>query len=250
MSLREKDFRTDHLDAEQKRIADTLLALLEPDETCGGCRAFYTPAEWTTRKEEYGTDGVLIICHDGGALSRFCAYDHEDYNAVEKCRVALEAIGYWIEQCTGWYSAIYKLKARAHFSFRVELDDARSQEAGRKVYRWQANGGEYAGFSNHPANAAGEAANLLNVSHDPRREVMDRAAQYRFVISVNGRKPQGDSQGGAFSDWYENDVLAVMGATDEMQAQGYVVTAVEINFPLSTVWCRTPGMGQKGGREL
>lgn len=69
---------------------------------------FYTPEQWRARGERYGLSAVLIVVHDGGSLAPFFAYDCEDYSAIEAMENALRAGGYWAEQCTTWYSAIYR----------------------------------------------------------------------------------------------------------------------------------------------
>lgn len=73
----------------------------------GGCRAFYSPAEWRGRGEQYGCDSELIVVYDGGQVREpfdpnggSCA--HED----EMAR-ALREIGAYPERCACWYSAIY-----------------------------------------------------------------------------------------------------------------------------------------------
>lgn len=104
------DFRTDHLTTDEQRlIAKTVLSVLPKSATGGGCRAFYTPAEWLERGETYGTESRLIVCHDGGALAPFCSYDYGEYKKIDRLVRVLEAAGYWIEQCTSWYSAVYSI---------------------------------------------------------------------------------------------------------------------------------------------
>jgi hypothetical protein len=74
----------------------------------GGCRAFYSPAEWRERNEKFGTGGCLIVCYDGGELRRHMTLDSEDYKAVDAMQAALGAVGFYAEECTGWYGAIYR----------------------------------------------------------------------------------------------------------------------------------------------
>ena len=73
----------------------------------GGCRAFYTPAEWTDRGESYGKDSLLIIVHDGGDVGGFFNYDKLRYERIEAMNKALERCGLRAEPCTSWYTAIY-----------------------------------------------------------------------------------------------------------------------------------------------
>lgn len=109
---RYNDFVTDHLNDEQKNIATIIKSVIKDvmgrEAFGGGCRAFFTPDEWKARKEKYGLESQLVLVHDGGDLARFCSYDYQDYDAVECLSKALEKAGYFIEQCTTWYSAVYK----------------------------------------------------------------------------------------------------------------------------------------------
>lgn len=90
----------------------------------GGCRSFYSPAEWKARGEEYGLGSVLVVVYDGGDLRRHfnmdAAYEmscmleeagitvKEPYASLEKMQEALNAEGFYFEECTGWYGAVYK----------------------------------------------------------------------------------------------------------------------------------------------
>lgn len=78
-----------------------------PDFSTGGCTPFYTSEAWAARGEDYGTKSKLVVVYDGGELRPFFSLD-EGYTLYEKMRKALDEAGYWVEQCTGWYSAIYK----------------------------------------------------------------------------------------------------------------------------------------------
>jgi hypothetical protein len=75
----------------------------------GGCTTFYTPEEWKARGEEYGTEGLFVIVHDGGDVAPVCNFDYEQYGLMEEGRVALARAGAFVEQCTSWYSAVYAL---------------------------------------------------------------------------------------------------------------------------------------------
>lgn len=70
---------------------------------------FYTPHEWRKRGEEYGLTAVAIVVHDGGAFAPCFSHDYEDYAAMDAMHQALAACGYWAEQCTSWYTAIYRV---------------------------------------------------------------------------------------------------------------------------------------------
>jgi hypothetical protein len=82
---------------------------LEGEISGGGCKAFYSPDEWKERGEQYGKGCVLIVCHDGGDLAPFFSHDYECYSLMEKMADALSKHGIYAEQCTSWYTAIYKI---------------------------------------------------------------------------------------------------------------------------------------------
>ena len=76
--------------------------------TCGG-QAFYSPSEWKKRGEQYGLKSEMIIVHDGGDLAACCNLDYECYKLNEQFIEKLAEAGVYIEQCTSWYSAVYKI---------------------------------------------------------------------------------------------------------------------------------------------
>jgi len=75
----------------------------------GGCTTFYTPEEWKERGEEYGTDALFVVVHDGGDVAAVCNFDYEQYALNEKASKALAKVGVYLQQCTGWYSAVYDI---------------------------------------------------------------------------------------------------------------------------------------------
>lgn len=76
----------------------------------GGCKAFYSPREWSKRGESYGTNSHLIVVYDGGDLGKFFNMNHEAYSLYEEMQSELRKIGLYFEECTGWYSAIYSIR--------------------------------------------------------------------------------------------------------------------------------------------
>jgi hypothetical protein len=111
------DFDTSHLTPKQRKIANAVIKATHgvwgEDADGGGCRAFYTPQEWRDRGESYGTNSELVICHDGGSLWYMLDWN-SDLNCgtgrgVEAIGEALRPLGYYVEQCCSWYSAVYKL---------------------------------------------------------------------------------------------------------------------------------------------
>jgi hypothetical protein len=107
------DFTTAHLNGKAKELADAIVdyitAQLGEAPDGGGCKAFYAPKEWAARGERYGHDAVLVLVHDGGDLALYCNpdYDLGASYTVERFNAVLKARGYYIELCTGWYSAVY-----------------------------------------------------------------------------------------------------------------------------------------------
>ncbi len=81
----------------------------------GGCRPFYSPAEWRKLgRESCGEACVLIVCYEGGsAVAPYFSHDYDADNSYvhhEKMRVALEAAGFWSEEHRSWYAAVYPEK--------------------------------------------------------------------------------------------------------------------------------------------
>ena len=75
----------------------------------GGCPLYKSPKEWEDRGEEYGTDSVLVLVHDGGDFS--CHETSSGLSVLEESenlRVKLAAAGFYLEACTVWYHAVYK----------------------------------------------------------------------------------------------------------------------------------------------
>lgn len=103
------DFAIDHLTEEQAAIARAVLQTLPSGASGGGCRAFFTPDEWRDRGEKYGVESALVLVHDGGALAPYCNLDYMEYDKIEALGAAMNKLGYYVEQCTSWYSAVYKL---------------------------------------------------------------------------------------------------------------------------------------------
>ncbi len=101
------------------------------DMSGGGCTGFYTPEKWESMGNEYGKKSVLIVVYDGGDLrghfNMDAAYDEgcmlidylrsegkdtkgfNCYESIEKMSEALRAAGFFVEECTGYYAAVYKL---------------------------------------------------------------------------------------------------------------------------------------------
>jgi hypothetical protein len=98
------------LDDEGKTLWQNIHAWLVENEftKTGGCKAFASPEQWANRGEKYGLNSQLIIIHDGGDLAKLCNPDYEEYELMDKFQKFIDSLGYYLEGCTSWYSAIYK----------------------------------------------------------------------------------------------------------------------------------------------
>lgn len=109
------DFKTTDLRGKTETLADAIARWLAqrlgryPDG--GGCRAFWSPKQWRDRGEDYGQKSELVLVHDGGDLAPHCNALYEDARAYRDFAAFLRTLGYYVEQCTGWYSAVYPLDA-------------------------------------------------------------------------------------------------------------------------------------------
>jgi len=101
--------RPDDLSDKGKQAHAAIVAFLEKHKLTytGGCKAFYSPKEWEERKEDYGCDSVLVVVHDGGDHGDAFSYDRGNYKILDKMYELLKPLGFYSEQCTCWYSAIY-----------------------------------------------------------------------------------------------------------------------------------------------
>ena len=108
-----KDFDTSHLSGTSKKLADLVTKFITERSGAapsgGGCRAFYSPKEWKERGEDYGLTSELILVHDGGDLAPYCNLDYEEYKMHDALYEFLKSKGYYLESCTCWYSAVYKV---------------------------------------------------------------------------------------------------------------------------------------------
>jgi hypothetical protein len=93
----------EQLNEEERAIASAVIAVVGADKDFEG--AFRSPGEWN---DDYGRGSELILVHDGGPLAPYCSYDYQDYGCIEELSAALSKIGCYVEQCTSWYSAVYK----------------------------------------------------------------------------------------------------------------------------------------------
>lgn len=73
-----------------------------------GDKAFYSPAEWQARGEDYERNSELIVVYDGGDI-RECFDPHEGWAHCEAMNEKLRDVGLYSEPCACWYAAIYKL---------------------------------------------------------------------------------------------------------------------------------------------
>jgi len=117
------------LDDAGRRAYEIIVAYLKKHglTDTGGCKAFYSPAEWKAREEQYGAESHLVVVYDGGAVrpvfSMDAAYDLDceiyretgkprtPYSLYEGMQDKLREAGLYFEECTRWYSAVYSTEA-------------------------------------------------------------------------------------------------------------------------------------------
>ena len=73
---------------------------------------YYDPKEWEERGELYGLESELIMAYDGNIMFYIMnpGYSENPTNAYEmhdRFIGKLHEVGFWVEPCTGWYSAFY-----------------------------------------------------------------------------------------------------------------------------------------------
>ena len=99
----------ENLSPEGQTAAEVIAAYLTEYELTyfGGCRLFYSPEEWERRGEKYGLKSELIVCYDGGDAGEVLQFDG---GALADGLVeALRKKNLYTEECTSWYSAVYKI---------------------------------------------------------------------------------------------------------------------------------------------
>lgn len=101
----------DGLSALGKTAHKVIVAFLKENDLTGtgGCKTFYSPAEWKARGEDYGTESELVVVHDGGEPGNAFSYDREQYDLCDSLQKELHKHGVFAEQCTVWYSAVYEI---------------------------------------------------------------------------------------------------------------------------------------------
>ena len=86
--------------AKMARAAAVIRSVVGQDFEC------HTREEWDG---EYGKGALLILQHyRGDPLWPYVNYDGGQYEKIEQLADALSAAGFWVEDCTGWYSAVYE----------------------------------------------------------------------------------------------------------------------------------------------
>ncbi len=97
------------LSSKGKRAYKAIIKALGDNTDTGGCKTFYSPAEWKARGEEYCTRAELIVVYDGGSVAPYFEYDYGQYPLIELMNKALEEVGLYSEPGTCWYSGIYPI---------------------------------------------------------------------------------------------------------------------------------------------
>jgi hypothetical protein len=107
---RDNNAKPDGLSALGQKAHKVIMRVLTAHEMTetGGCKSFYSPAEWRKRNEKYGQGAELIVVYDGGSLYPFFNLDAECYELHDEMSNALKEAGLYVEECTGWYAAVYR----------------------------------------------------------------------------------------------------------------------------------------------
>lgn len=78
----------------------------------GGVRVFYTPEEWRSRGEAYGTSSELVVVYESAdiryAASLKGADEHGSYKLNDALCHRLQQIDVYLEEGTTWFGSIYK----------------------------------------------------------------------------------------------------------------------------------------------
>jgi hypothetical protein len=103
------------LKREGRRAAKIIRDYCQTHDLGSSERMFYSPKEWTERGEEYGTESLLVIVHEGcdasiaisldGAYNSGAFPSYRHYNELDK---ALRDEGLYLEGLYSWCSAVYK----------------------------------------------------------------------------------------------------------------------------------------------
>jgi len=89
--------------AKMAKAAAVIESVLGRDFVC------YTRSEFDG---EYGKGALLILQHEScDPLYPYVNYDGGRYEKIEQLADALSAAGFWVQDCTGWYSAVYEKEA-------------------------------------------------------------------------------------------------------------------------------------------
>ena len=91
--------------AEAENAYHAIMKVLNNNDAryAGGQKVFYSRADWVLRGEEYALNSEFVVVYDGGPHQQFFTT-----NDIE-IQKALNNEGFYFEQCTGWYGAVYKL---------------------------------------------------------------------------------------------------------------------------------------------
>jgi hypothetical protein len=86
--------------AKMARAAAVIRSVVGKEFVC------HTRKEWDVA---YGKGALLILEHYlGDPLWPYVNYDGLQYGKIEQLSDALSAAGFWVEDCTGWYSGVYE----------------------------------------------------------------------------------------------------------------------------------------------
>jgi len=101
----------DDLSEQGRQAANVILEFLAARDLTyhGGGGRFYSPQQWQDRGEANGLESLLVVTHDGGDHARAMNLDYEQYELHEALQKKLQEHGMFMEGCTCWYSAVYRI---------------------------------------------------------------------------------------------------------------------------------------------
>jgi hypothetical protein len=109
-----QDVRPEGLTPDGVKAYETVIKHLKRNgsKVQGEVRAFWNPTEEHSQKcFEYGLDSLLIIVYDGdNDIGRFFSRssDYAHFKSQEPMCQALEKAGFYTEECSTYYCAVYK----------------------------------------------------------------------------------------------------------------------------------------------
>ena len=87
----------------------------------GGCRLFYTPAEWQADGGKYSNNSVLVVSYDGADAKHLCNSSLAG-KAKQVLQDELDRIGLYFDEGTHWFGMVFNhLEPSPHTTLLEEL---------------------------------------------------------------------------------------------------------------------------------